>query len=163
MKTIMRIIKWLVLIILLVFMAFNMYSFINIRILDNKLNTIGRYAVLQVVSPSMEPTIHVGDIVIIDTKANNYQEKDIVTYEDENGLLVTHRIVDIDNYYMVTRGDNNESDDGDISLDAIVGKLVYQSHLLGQIISILQNKIILVLIFIIGILVCVGLDTKEDK
>lgn len=163
MKTIMRIIKWLVLIILLVFMAFNMYSFINIRILDNKLNTIGRYAVLQVVSPSMEPTIHVGDIVIIDTKANNYQEKDIVTYEDENGLLVTHRIVDIDNYYMVTRGDNNESDDGDISLDAIVGKLVYQSNLLGQIISILQNKIILVLIFIIGILVCVGLDTKEDK
>ena len=45
----------------------------------------------------------------------------------------------------------------------IVGKLVYQSNLLGQIISILQNKIILVLIFIIGILVCVGLDTKEDK
>ena len=163
MKTIMRIIKWLVLIILLVFMAFNMYSFINIRILDNKLNTIGRYAVLQVVSPSMEPTIHVGDIVIIDTKANDYQEKNIVTYEDENGLLVTHRIVDIDNYYMVTKGDNNESDDGDISLDAIVGKLVYQSHLLGQIISILQNKIVLVLIFIIGTLICVGFDTKENK
>ena len=163
MRTIKRIIRWLVLIILLVFMAFNMYSFISIRILNNKLNTIGRYAMLQVVSPPMEPTIHVSDIVIIDTKSDNYNEKDIMTYEDENGLLVTHRIVDIDDYYMVTKGDNNESDDGEISADKIVGKLVYQSHLLGQIILILQNKIVLVLIFIIGILVCVGLDTKENK
>ena len=162
MKTIRRIIKWLVLIILLLIMTFNMYSYINVKVLGNKLNTVGGYSILQVVSPSMEPTIHVGNLVLINTKESTYKVNDIVTYEDENGLLVTHRIIDIDDDFMVTKGDNNDSDDGLISLDVIKGKLIYQSHIVGEIITILQNKIVLILIFIIGILGCVELDNKKE-
>ena len=163
MKTIKRIIKWIVLIILLLFMMFNIYSYINIKILNNKLTSLGKYAVLEVVSPSMEPTIHVGDLIVIDIKDNDYEVNDIVTYEDENGLLVTHRIIEVSDDYIITQGDNNNSNDGEISLDTIYGKLLFSSHALGVIISILRNKIVLFLIFIIGILVCVELDNKEKK
>ena len=69
-----------------------------------------------VVSESMMPTLNVGDIIIVMGK-DTYQEQDIVVYRT---LLyskpIVHRVIGIENGYLITKGDNNQfSDPGTIA------------------------------------------------
>lgn len=71
----------------------------------------------------MAKTINIKDIVIIKiTKEVN--KNDIVTYFDGN-VLITHRIIEMSNKNIVTKGDANNSKDNPITKDQIVGKVVY--------------------------------------
>ena len=75
---------------------------------------IGRYIVYTIGSGSMEPTIDVGDVVIIDKKDKEYVENDIIAFY-HNDVILVHRIIsvyedDFGTYYQ-TKGDNNESSD----------------------------------------------------
>lgn len=65
-----------------------------------------------VASSSMKPTLNKGDIVIwIPCKIENVAVGDIVVYRSIYGNLVVHRVVDIKNGKLVTKGDANEYTD----------------------------------------------------
>lgn len=162
MKTVKKAIFVIVTILLLLVFLFNIYNFIQIKVLKKDLATINGYAVLEVVSGSMEPTIKIGDYVIIDTKEKNYQKDDIVTFYDMNGSFVTHRIVSIDGDSMITKGDNNNTEDTSLPTENIVGKYVMRLNSLGIIVSSLQKPFVTVMILIIGILVCFLVSTDKD-
>ena len=64
---------------------------------------------------SMEPTIEVGDIVIIKkVKAEKLNQGDVITFTRE-GEVITHRITKIEteekSTQYVTKGDNNNTED----------------------------------------------------
>lgn len=87
---------------------------------------IGRYIVYTIGSASMEDTINVGDVVIVDKKDKNFEEGDIIAFY-HNDVILVHRVVNIyeDDYgiYYQTKGDNN--DDADAWLvkeDDVVGQ-----------------------------------------
>lgn len=143
-------------------LLFNIYQFACIQILGEKLATVGGYAVLEVVSGSMEPTIHVGDLIVINTKQQDYQENDIITFLDEQGAFVTHRILSLDGETMITKGDNNSSDDPVSSTDKIVGKYVFRIGGMGILLSSLRSPFIMLMIFIVGILICYFLSLDQD-
>ena len=89
------------------------------------------YAV--VVSGSMEPNIHVGDMIIYDDhKASEYEVGDVIVYIRNEGtpeeMLITHRIVEIseDGTKLTTRGDANRVSDPEISFQDVVGRLVWR-------------------------------------
>jgi len=72
-----------------------------------------REPVMAVVSGSMEPTLNIGELVVI-RKINPDLIKvgDIVVYHDPyNNLRVVHRVVEIEHIggkrYFITKGDNN--------------------------------------------------------
>ena len=76
------------------------------------------YHAIVIGSGSMEPTIHKGDVVVIERMNNNYaslKEGDIIAVKNE-GILIVHRlvkIIHIDNeYYFYTKGDANKDIDG---------------------------------------------------
>ncbi len=78
---------------------------------------------LNVISGSMESTIKTGETIIIYKNAE-YNVGDIITFVSENNY-VTHRIVEIHNDKVITKGDaNNTTDDEEISVDAIIGKVI---------------------------------------
>ena len=162
MKILKRISTVLISLILLLMLTFNIYNYVNIKILHHDLAPIGSYAFLEVVSGSMEPTINVGDIIVIKVKNFNYQENDIVTFYDVDSSFVTHRIVKLENDKMVTKGDHNNTEDEALPQSNIVGKYLFKLNKLG-----FKNPIISLLILIIGILVCYLLsfdnNTKEDE
>ena len=97
-----------------------------------------------IVSPSMEPTIMIGD-VIVNVKAkddNSLNEGDIITFFsntiDTGGYTVTHRIYKKYSYsgttFYETKGDNNYAEDmGRITFDNIVGKYKLKLPKLGKI------------------------------
>ena len=162
MKIVKKVLTILITIILLLLLTFNIYSFISINVLNKDLVTIGGYSFLEVVSGSMEPTIEIGDIVIIDTKDKDILEGDIITFKDTSGSLVTHRVVSYTDDKMITKGDFNNSNDEEISRDNIVGKYKFKIHHLGLVIKSLQSPMTFVMIFIIGILICFLVSTDKN-
>ena len=143
-------------------LCFNVYQLICTQVLKESLATINGYGVLEVVSGSMEPTIHVGDLIIINTKYSEISENDIVTFLDEEGSFVTHRVISIMDGQMVTRGDNNNSNDPLSSIDTVVGKYVFKLSGLGILLSSLKNPFVMFMIFVVGILICYYLSLDHE-
>ena len=81
-----------------------------------------------VMSGSMEPKIHTGAVALIDTTDRYAEVGDIVAYrleQEDDEILVTHRIVERNGGGFVTKGDANESpDDRTVSQDQIVGTYI---------------------------------------
>lgn len=82
---------------------------------------------------SMEDNIHVGDYILI-YKKNDYQIGDVVTFS-KDGYFVTHRIIKKDNKKFVTKGDANNLEDDEITIDDIVGKVVLSGGFLNFVID----------------------------
>ena len=98
-----------------------------------------------VLSGSMEPTIPTGSCVFVNTKDTNVDEGDIITFSlstgEDSSVFVTHRVNKItDDGLIQTKGDNNDSPDGYLELDAVIGTVMFHIPVLGQILDFLQNK-----------------------
>lgn len=76
---------------------------------------------IKVVGNSMEPNLHQGDMVEI-IPADSVIINDIILYEIGD-KRVLHRVVDIFSDIVITKGDNNNFNDGAISKEKIIGKM----------------------------------------
>ncbi len=116
-----------------------------------------------VISGSMEPTISVNDMVVIQEK-DNYAEKDVISYISKNGNLITHRIVDVTDEGFITRGDANDTIDVEvpISEDKVVGKVVYVIPRVGMFLEHLQSPLGMLCVGLIGF-VLIGLPSFLDR
>ncbi len=162
----MKIFKKTIFTIFTVFMVllltYNIYNFVCIKILKQDISTVGGYGMLEVVSGSMEPTIKVGDIIVIDVNDKKYKVGDIITFLMDD-TFVTHRIVSIDGDYMTTKGDNiNNTEDDPISQNQVLGKYKFKIHGGGKFLSAIKNPFTMIMIFIIGILVCIFVSTDKN-
>lgn len=71
---------------------------------------------------SMEPTLSVGDVVLVDTEVAAPAIGAVVTFEDGAGRVVTHRHVGDDGDDLVTQGDANpERDAGTVTPERLIG------------------------------------------
>ena len=107
--------------------------------------------ILQVSSGSMEPTLSVGEIIIIMEK-DAYCIGDIISfYTKEKNILTTHRIIEKNNEGFITKGDfNNVKDEEIINKENIEGKVIFHSKLLG---ILFKYYIIFILIFVFLIII----------
>ena len=109
---------------------------------------------LIVKSNSMYPTLQKGYFILI-KRNNDYKKGDIITYDYESNYLVTHRIIEKNNNFFITKGDNNNSeDDKFIQLDNIKGKVIL---ILNR-----KNQISIFLLMIFLVLFCLFKNNKED-
>lgn len=96
-----------------------------------------------VISGSMEPTLKVGDYVVV--KAEDFdqlQVGEIITFEDE-GMMVTHRIISITDEGIQTRGDHNTVNDmKQVTEDKFVGRMAVHIPYLGHVMIWMQNPLI---------------------
>lgn len=73
----------------------------------------------------LDNQIQVNDLIFLD-KVDTLDEiklYDIICYRNDEDQRIVHRVVEINEDYLITRGDaNNVSDDIEITLDMIVGK-----------------------------------------
>lgn len=162
MKIVKKTIVTILTILLVSLCLFNLYNFINTKILKKDISSLLGYTLLEVVSGSMEPTLQVGDYIIINTKETDYKINDIVTFYDVNGSFVTHRIVNNNESEIITKGDNNNTEDEPTKKEKIVGKYLFKIKGLGKIISALKSPITIILIFVIGLLICYFLSIDDN-
>ena len=116
----MKVLKTLGQVVLFVILIF--FILLNILSMNNK--SFFGFRIYRVISGSMQPALQIGDVIII-KKANNYAEKDIITYD--NGLTtITHRIKSINGDEIITEGDANDAPDKPITKDRILGKYFFR-------------------------------------
>ena len=97
------------------------------------LRLTNRAVIYKVQTGSMERGIHVNDYIFV-LKKNSYSKNDIITYRYED-TYITHRIVKIDGNKIITKGDANNVEDDEISIDKVVGKVIYNGGILNFIID----------------------------
>lgn len=113
---------------------------------ENPIEFFG-WSFLIVTTGSMEPEITAGELIII-KNFNDYKIGDIVTFLDQDDFLVTHRIINIAENYIITQGDNNDLPDEKILLENIKGKVIIHSKVLGFIVLYLLKPITFIYILI---------------
>ncbi len=125
------------------------------------------YTPYVVLSGSMEPTIKTGSVCFINKHASydKIKEKDIIAFRLKSGTLVTHRVVDITNEGIITKGDNNEDKDDVITTkNNFVGKNAFWIPKLGYLVVLFQStKGKIIFITYIILLLIAGLLFGEDK
>lgn len=87
------------------------------------------YGILRVESGSMKPIFKKGDFIVI-KRCEEYEVGDIITYSVNNKYLVTHRILEKYEDFVITKGDyNNVKDEEKINIKDIYGKVIYTINL----------------------------------
>lgn len=77
-----------------------------------------------VLTGSMEPTITPGSLIVICEK-DDYEIGDVITYMNESGMSITHRLVAISGDNYIVQGDANNIADPPIDKSQIVGYMKY--------------------------------------
>lgn len=155
MKNISGLIKTIAYLILTFIVGIVIYSFISTQILKKDYTNIFGYTYYSVATGSMKPVISPNDLIFVKI-TKNVSKGDIITFKD-NGSIVTHRLIDINNNKYITKGDANNTSDTGINKSDIIGKVVY-------IITpdVIFKGIVVILIFIIFIVI-LNFDRLYDK
>ena len=131
----------------------NILSYFNISFFD--------FRIFKIASGSMEPYLKVNDIIII-KKSNNYKVNDVVTYKLDKEYI-THRIVEIDDEKIITKGDFNNTEDKPIKKSDVIGKLFYKFIYFGFICYLFSKPKTLIIAFIIGIVITILIPDKKKR
>lgn len=97
-----------------------------------------------VTSWSMEPTLHVGDLIVV---SGREQPKvgDIIVYIKPNGELIVHRLIAVEETawrtVYITKGDANPYPDEPINPARVKGKVVFVIPYLGVVRLFLERLI----------------------
>lgn len=153
-----NVIYWLLLIFSLCILIFGIISQKN-----NKQLKIFGYSFSVVITPSMEDTINVNDIIIVkDYDFKEIKENDIIVYYNNSANInVVHRVIKInDDGSLVTQGDNNSTPDSIFTTESnYIGKVVsYGSYLgLGKLLTNSKSVIFIVLILIFAYILVINI------
>ena len=167
-KIISTIISYSCLIILIIIgLIFTLYV-VDVKIQQSK-GGIAKplFGAYVIISGSMEPNIHVYDVVVskrVDT--SELKEGDVITfYSNDNrfyGVTVTHRIIEVidaEKGIFRTKGDaNNISDDALTIKENIVGKVVMRIPQLGRVQFFIASKGGWLLVILIPCLTIISYD-----
>ena len=137
MKTLLKIFRIIINIIvytLIIFLAVYLLI-VGYHKLIKKTNLVSfnNYYIFQIVSGSMETDYHRGDIIVA-KEQSNYKVGDVITYEYK-GSYITHRVHDIKDEKIITKGDANVSLDDEINKEDILGKVICKLTILGLLIK----------------------------
>ena len=153
-----------------VFLVFVMVSAFVVTVLtltskkDGIPNIFG-YSPFSILTPSMEPTLKVGDIAICKIIDNNTElsVNDIIAFRTTiqgNKVIVTHRIntitrLDDGTSVITTKGDNNDvSDANTITRDDVVAIYTNKKfRLLGYVLEFIRNKWVFLFLVILPLAV----------
>lgn len=117
------------------------------------------YRFFIIMSGSMEPTIDTSDVVITKEQKDNFQNGDIIAFQNSKAVTV-HRIVDISKEDEVTlyqtKGDNNNTVDlKKVKQSEVKGKVVYKLPKVGKAILFINSHIVIFVSIIAFIIIVV--------
>lgn len=154
-------------VVLAIVLAGNLYILAAKKITGDIQPTFFGWASAVVISGSMEPAIHVNDMVVFHAY-DDYEPGDVIVFQNEN-LLVTHRIIEeLPDGYR-TKGDyNNSPDPWIVQKKDIVGGVVLVIPAIGAAAEFAQTPLGMLLLLVAGFILLawpslVGDDRDSDE
>jgi len=148
MKVIFKIVRYFVVTLLVLLILINAIFIIQSLVSGQEMPLLFGYGKAVVATGSMEPAIAPGDMIVFHEQ-ENYEVGDIVVFEAEN--FVTHRIVEITENGFITQGDANNTNDGEILREQMIGKVVFIVPKVGYVVDFLKSPFG-ILVLVIGLL-----------
>lgn len=151
-------------------LIFSMIAALGALFLRNpaKINFIGKYAVVRILTQSMEPTIRTGDYILVEkVDANALQTGEIIIFYSRDpsilGQLNTHRILSFsENGNIVTKGDNNpRQDDYEVAREDVAGRYVTNLDFLTGVFKIFSKPVGYVALIGLPLMLITLLSLKE--
>lgn len=130
----------LVIILILSYILRVNYMTKNDRLGEIKMN------IYTILTQSMYPTIEAGDVIVTyKNDFNKYNLGDVITFNRNDGIIVTHRIVNVYNvngeYSYQTKGDGNNTEDSEIVLGSnVLGAVKFHIPKVGYVQQFLCTK-----------------------
>lgn len=133
-----------------------------------KENGVFGYRVYAIVTSSMEPTLKVGDVILVKkVNPNKIKIGDIVTYNgmesDFAGKIITHQVKDIskekderknkERLIFYTKGTTNNMVDPAVYEEQLCGKVIYKFKILSFISRIIRSKFGYILLVFIPLVI----------
>lgn len=127
------------------------------------------YTVLRVTTGSMEPTYPVDTLIVVKkTEPSQIREGDVISFYSSDpaldGAINTHRVVSVrqeeNQWFYTTKGDgNNTADPYEVKGDALIGRVLYDSILLGKLSRLTANPLVFipVILFPLAVILIVNL------
>jgi signal peptidase I len=132
--------------------------------------TMAGYKLMTVLSGSMEPAIHVGDVIIARTAspADEIREGDVITYRtrENPNMLITHRVISITKTAgrttYLTKGDNNPgADTAGVTPDQLVAMYRWRLPYFGYLVQFIRKPLGIVLFVILPGLYLIGMELRK--
>lgn len=156
--------------ILIPTLLINIYIIYQAKTNPDEVPNIMGYKPFIVLSGSMESKIHKGDLIFVKTiDPTELDKEDIIAFEDAEGTVTTHRIIDIVNKegttYFITKGDNNRSQDQNlVEYEDIEGIYVGRIAGVGSLMDTLKEPTTVMIIGLgITVIFIVGYSISNKK
>lgn len=168
MKKLLNALNVLVTVVLVLVIAAAAFLAFSARFSKDKIPTVAGHKVLTVLSGSMEPAIHTGDVVIIRpiTPADEIKEGDVITFrtKEKADMLITHRVMGTVNVNgvpkaYVTKGDANDSEDlSTVARDQVVGIYQWRVPYFGYVSNFMHKPVGIILCVVLPGLLLIGIE-----
>ena len=145
-KKTLKICRFILISVLAVILFLNVVSVVRRVVFKEQMPLIFGFGNAVIVSGSMEPTILVGDVIVI-RKQNDYDVDDIVMFKANS--YITHRIVERTETGYITQGDANNARDKEIEGSSVVGKVIKILPKVGNVVLFLQNPLYMAILLLL--------------
>lgn len=152
MKIICRFLRRLLLLILILLSAVCLHQLAACAVSGQKLPSVLGYSSVTVLSGSMEPAFSAGDQLIIRHEAQ-YEPGDMISFWND-GILITHRLIEQTDKGSITKGDNNNiRDEAPVRPEQIAGRVVLILPRVGNTLLFLRTQKGVQTILFLGLLI----------
>lgn len=142
-------------------LGFNIYFANASNLVGNQLPMPFGYGAAVVLSGSMEPELSKGDLIIV-KEVSTLEIDQVVVYQDGQSLVV-HRIVEIGDETIVTKGDANNVEDDPVEKSRVKGEVVFAIPYMGSIIEFIKTPLGTIAIIALAILLLEIPRLREKK
>jgi len=171
MKILAKVLNAAVSLVLVLILASTAFLAISARTSPDGISTVAGYKLLNVVSGSMEPAIHTGDVILVRplTPEDEIQEGDVITFRtlEDASMLITHRVIGVVNVNgeptaYVTKGDANDSPDiTPVTREQVLGLYHYRIPLFGYLGSFVRTKLGALLLIVLPGVILIGGEIRK--
>lgn len=169
MKKVLKVLKWLLVTVLCLILALNVYIIIQSKSKPNSVPSVFGYKPFIVLSGSMKPNIMVGDLILVKkVDTNKLKVGDVIAFRDSENYVTTHRIKKIikgdKEPCFVTQGDNNNTEDAEKACSkSVEGKYVKRIARIGNALLFIQEPLGFTIMMLVIFIVCVVIYIVQDK
>jgi len=129
----------------IVFLVVGLLVFYFVMILKTKKVLNHSFAIVS--GNSMYPALKDGDFLIV-KQTHNCEIGEIICFYDVENKKVVHRVLEISDYKITTKGDFNKVCDVPISSQNVIGVVVFKSGIIGYVIKNLHIVLICLCVYV---------------